>query len=561
MSEALRLQGIGVSEGVSFGPAVPVRPAPGIDPDEPGSTDPVADGERAARALAEVAEGLRRRAAATSGEASEILEMTASLATDKGLSKAIAKQLAGGAGLTRAVDAAVGTYVAKLQKLGGYMAQRSTDLNDVRDRAIARLRGLPEPGVPAMTEPGIVVARDLAPAETAVLDPALVLGIITAEGGPTSHTAILASGRGIPAVVRAEGITAVEEGTKVLLDGGSGEVFVRPAPELVTAFTERAERRRAALGDASGPGRTACGHPVALLANVGTVEDAELAADKDVEGVGLFRTEFLFLDREVPPTCEEQTESYTRVLRAFGDRRVVIRTLDAGADKPLHFADLGAEENPALGRRGLRLSQVRQELLDDQLAALAAAQRATGADLRVMAPMVATAEEAQWFAARARAAGLTTVGIMIETPAAAITSRHVLAGLEFASLGTNDLTQYTMAADRMQGALAHLLTPWQPAVLHMIAAACAGGEATGAKIGVCGEAAGDPLLALVLVGLGVSSLSMSPGKVPAVRMALRHHSLEQCRALAGRALAARTAHDARGVVAAEADPSVLELIG
>lgn len=555
------LQGIGVSEGHAVGHAVPARPAPGVDADEPASTDPAADGDRVGAALAQVAEGLLRRAEASKGEARDILRTTAKLATDRGLAKAVAKQLQAGAGPTRAVHDAFEGYIVRLRKLGGYMAQRATDLYDVRDRAISVLRGLAEPGVPEMTTPGIVVARDLAPAETAVLDPALVLGIVTAEGGPTSHTAIIASGLGIPAAVRVLGAEGIAPGDEIALDGGSGAVVISPSAAEVEEMGARQERRRLLLRGASGPGATADGSPVVLLANVGTVADARKAAAQDVEGVGLFRTEFLFLDRLDPPSLEEQTETYTEVLRAFDGRPVVIRTLDAGADKPLPFADLGEEENPALGRRGLRLSQAREELLDTQLAALAAAQLATGGDLRVMAPMVATVPEARWFADKARAAGIADVGIMIETPAAAVTSAQVLAGLEFASIGTNDLTQYTMAADRMQGALADLLSPWQPAVLRMVRLACEGGRDAVAKIGVCGEAAGEPLLALVLAGLGVSSLSMSVGRVPAVRVALRHHSLTQCRELADRALAAADARQAKAAVEARVDTVMRELAG
>jgi phosphotransferase system enzyme I (PtsI) len=299
---------------------------------------------------------------------------------------------------------------------------------------------------------------------------------------------------------------------------------------------------------------------VALLANIGTADDAKKAAGFDLEGSGLFRTEFLFLDRDTAPTLEEQTATYTSVFESFGSRRVVVRTLDAGADKPLSFADLGPEENPALGVRGLRLSQAREDLLDTQLAALAAAYRATHADVRVMAPMVATVEEAEWFAARVRAHGLPSVGIMIEIPAAALRSEHLLSVVDFASLGTNDLSQYTMAADRMQGGLADLLSPWQPALLQLVAAACEGGRATGKKVGVCGEAGGDPLLALVLTGLGVSSLSMAPSKVNVVRASLRLHDLVTCQQMASYALDARTAKDAREAVTAIVHPTLLDLL-
>ena len=561
-SEHQILHGIGVCAGTASGTLAMVRQAPGVDEHEPACTDPAADLDRVKEAMAAVVASLKARAEkATSDKSRAVLEATAQLAGDRGLAKAIGKRLKAGDGLTHAVHNAVEGYADMLKKLGGYMAERVTDLNDVRDRTICELRGLPAPGVPDITEPVVLVARDLAPAETATLSPDTVLGVITEEGGPTSHTAILAAQLGIPAVVKAAGILdAVAEGDRIALDGGMGEIIVTPTDEECDQLAERSRRRAAALADSHGEGVTRDGHKVKLLANIGTLADAENASKFDLEGSGLFRTEFLFLGRESAPTLDEQTETYTKVLQAFGDRRVVVRTLDAGADKPLAFADLGEEENPALGVRGLRLSQRREDLLDTQLQALAAAYEATHGDLWVMAPMVATVDEAEWFAAKVRALGLPKVGIMIEVPAAAIRSSHLLSVVDFASLGTNDLSQYTMAADRLKGDLANLLTPWQPAVLAMIKAACDGGRTTGKYVGVCGEAGGDPLLALVLTGLGVGSLSMAPKKVTAVRAALRLHDLATCERMAEVALEARTAAEAREAVIALADPTLLDLL-
>jgi phosphotransferase system enzyme I (PtsI) len=458
------------------------------------------------------------------------------------------------------VDAAAEEYCTTFTEAGGYLAERVTDLRDVRDRAVARLLGLQDPGVPELTAPSVIVAHDLAPAETAGLVRDLVLAIVTESGGPTSHTAILAAQMGIPAVVQLPRAVAIDVGTILAVDGATGEVFIDPDAATQATLVKRSERRAAALGAVSGPGSTSDGHPVALLANIGTAQDAERAGELDVEGVGLFRTEFLFLEQETAPSLEDQVTVYTRVFEAFGTRRVVVRTLDAGADKPLAFADLGPEDNPALGRRGLRLSAERPDLLDTQLTALSTAARATGADARVMAPMVATAEEAAWFARRVREHGLPTVGVMIEVPAAALRARHVRAEVDFASIGTNDLGQYTMAADRLQGELATLLDPWQPAVLDLVAAACVGGRDTGKPIGVCGEAAADPLLALVLTGLGVSSLSMAPTRVPAVRAALRLHDLRTCTAMAAAARAARSPQDARDAVLGLASQLVADLV-
>ncbi|EEI17970.1 phosphoenolpyruvate--protein phosphotransferase [Corynebacterium lipophiloflavum] len=565
MTDRSVLHGIGVSAGTASGPAAVVTPPAGVDEAEPPSVDPEADGQRVREVLEQVAASLRERARHANSETSAaVLEATAALATDRGLIKGVAKELQKGSGPTRAIFDAVEVYAAKLRKLGGYMAERVTDLYDIRDRAIARLRGVAEPGVPALSRPSVLVAHDLAPAETATLDPALVRGIVTAGGGATSHTAILAAQLGIPAAVQVKGIhtlLASEGEVELAIDGGVGEVIVAPTPEDVAELKERSRRRAAALAGSSGEGATRDGHRVKLLANIGTAADAAQAAAADIEGSGLFRTEFLFLDREAAPSVEEQTATYAEVLRSFGTRRVVVRTLDAGADKPLSFADLGPEDNPALGRRGLRLSQAREDLLDAQLSALAASHKLVPeADLWVMAPMVTTVEETQWFADKARAYGLPRVGVMVETPAAAVRAKHLLALVDFASIGTNDLSQYTMAADRMQGELAHLLNPWQPAVLSMVRATCRGGEATGKPVGVCGEAGGDPLLALVLVGLGVTSLSMAPSRVGAVRAALRSHDIDTCRQMANFAEDAPTAADARAAVLALADPVLRDLL-
>ncbi|MDO5735337.1 MAG: phosphoenolpyruvate--protein phosphotransferase [Propionibacteriaceae bacterium] len=554
------LHGIGVSAGMAIGNVVQVPPAAPFSPDEPATTDSASAIEKVHKALEQVASGLEARMATVPEHARAVLEATAMMARDPGLTGAIDTRLTSGTGVTRAVHDAVEEFATMFANLGGYMAERVTDLHDVRDRTISRLLGREEPGVPKLTSPAVIVAHDLAPAETAAMDKKLVLGIITAAGGPTSHTAILAAQLGIPAVVKTSGALELPNGTVVAVNGSTGEVIISPSQVEQDELLERAERRAAALKDSHGSGATKDGHAVALLANIGTLDDAKAAAAQDVEGSGLFRTEFLFLGQSSAPTVAEQTAIYTEVLRSFGDRRVVIRTLDAGADKPLSFANLGEEENPALGRRGIRLGFAIPQLLEDQLAALGAAHRETDADLRVMAPMIATCEEAEQFAESARAAGLPSVGIMIEVPAAALRSQDLLAIVDFASIGTNDLSQYTMAADRMEGELANLLDPWQPAVLQLIQHSCAGGQTNDKKVGVCGEAGGDPLLALVLVGLGVSSLSMAPGKVPAVRASLGMHTLELCQQMASAAVGARTATDARQAVLDLADQELNVLL-
>jgi len=378
----------------------------------------------------------------------------------------------------------------------------------------------------------------------------VVLAIITERGGPTSHTAILAKSLGIPAVVACEAAVDLKDGQTVLVDGVDGRVTADPDAQTVRQGLAAQEAQLAAAKSVSGPGRTADGHTVQLLVNIGGDKDLATASAADSEGVGLFRTEFLFLDRDSAPTREEQRAVYTRVFEAFTGRKVVVRTLDAGADKPLPFVTMPDEPNPALGVRGLRTSRQHPELLEAQLAAIADAAKGIDTLVWVMAPMVATPAEAENFAALAHGFGLSVAGVMVEVPAAAIRARHVVAGCDFLSLGTNDLSQYTYAADRMAGALADLLDAWQPALLELVRMAAEAGYNAGKPVGVCGEAASDPLLALVLVGLGVTSLSMAPVSVPAVRAALAQRTIAECKGLADLAVAAVDGRSAREAVRA-----------
>jgi phosphotransferase system enzyme I (PtsI) len=479
------------------------------------------------------------------------------MAQDPGLIADVERRIKAGTGPATAVDQAVEGFCKILEASGPYLAERVTDLRDVRDRIVAHVLGVPEPGLPELTKPTIVVANDLAPADTASLDLKHVVGIVTELGGPTSHTAIIAAQLDLPCLVRVEGAMTLDDDATIAIDAANGTVVLDPDDSLREAILARAKARASLKTATGGAGRTKGGQSVQLLANIGAVEDAERAAKEDVEGVGLFRTEVLFLDSATAPTVADQVTAYTKVFKAFGERKVVIRTLDAGADKPLAFAPSEEEENPALGVRGLRMDRRFPQLLDDQLEAIAQAAKATTAKVWVMAPMVSTVHEARAFVERVRSHGLPVAGMMIEVPAAALRARHMMEIVDFASIGTNDLTQYAMATDRMAGELAELLDPWQPAVLDLIAAAGAAGKAVGKPVGVCGEAARDPLLALVLVGLGVSSLSMAPAGVAAVRFALSRTDIETCEAMAAAARNAQDAAGARAAVEKLVDPEVL----
>lgn len=552
----MNIHGIGVSPGVAHGPVVMVSVMRIAPPGE--STDDPAGAELlVSKALEGVAADMDERAALATEHGSAVLEATAMMARDPGLVPGAAVHIAAGVGPVDALHLAIEEYCTLLAGLDDYMAERVEDLRDVFQRAAARMMGLPVPGIPELDVPSILVARDLAPADTATLDPEMVLGIVTEGGGVTSHTAILAAQLGIPAVVRALGVTEASP-TTVGLDGGTGEVLIDPDERTVSSLVERSRRTVALQESAQGPGRTRDGQPVQLLVNIGTVDDAARAAKADVEGSGLFRTEFLFLDRADAPSVDEQADTYRRVLEAFGSRKVVVRTLDAGADKPLAFANLGPEENPALGVRGVRLQRERDDLLTDQLAALARAREATQADVWVMAPMVATAEEAAWFTDRCREVGLPKVGTMVEVPAAAIRSTDILEVCDFASIGTNDLSQYLFAADRMDGRLAGLLSGWQPALWELIVATVRG--AGGKPVGICGEVGGDPLLALVAVGAGISSLSMALGKVPLVRAVLARHDVDICEQMLQAVLASTGPGEARRLASGLLDEEVAKLL-
>ncbi len=553
------LQGVGVGRGAVAGPVARVSSVPKPPADERPPADKEAAKESVKAAFAAVSTNLRARAAESSGTLSSVLSATALMAEDKALIKDILKRIDAGDPVLNSVDRSVEGFCDMFTSLGDYLAERVTDLRSVRSRVLARLMGQDEPELPDLSVPSVIVAEDLAPADTAALDLAKVLAVVTELGGPTSHTAIIASQHGIPCVVRVTGVMALRDGQQVAVDAAAGTIEVDPSDETRQLFTDRSELLKS-LEENTGDGVTSDGHPVQLLVNIGQVEDAKRAAKRANEGVGLFRTEVLFLDAKEAPTRKDQAATYAEVLSAFALRKVVVRTLDAGADKPLAFATQPDEDNPALGVRGYRLGRITPALMDTQLAALADAQKETGIYPWVMAPMIATPLEARAFAKQARAAGIKTVGVMVEVPSAAVRAEQIVAEVDFVSIGTNDLAQYTMAADRLQGALADLLDPWQPAVLELVARVAEAGTKSGTPVSVCGESAADPLMALVLTGFGVSSLSMSPAAVATARYMLSKHTLDWCRALAAAALAASSADEAREAVVTRIDQQVRKLL-
>ncbi|NKX50945.1 phosphoenolpyruvate--protein phosphotransferase [Arthrobacter deserti] len=560
------ITGVGVSPGRVIGPVMQVPPAvagPAPDGRIPETATVESETERIKAAAKAVQALLKSRAGSARGDAAEVLKATALMAADPMLIKSAAKLLAAGRSAERAVWEAGGQVADQLRSLGGYMAERAADVLDVRARIVAELRGAPAPGIPDSPGPIVLAAEDLAPADTATLDPDRVIALVTSGGGPQSHTAIIARALGLPAVVAAAGATELEEGLEVYVDGAAGLVVTDPGEAERSAAADYATR--ATLEPFDGTGTTADGHRVPLLANVGGGEEAAVAAAAGAEGVGLLRTEFCFLNRTEEPAVEEQVAAYKAVFEAFPGKKVVVRTLDAGADKPLPFLTDATEPNPALGVRGYRTDWTSPGVLERQLRAIARAGAESGAVVWVMAPMIATAEEAGRFAELCAAAGLKTPGVMVGGPSASLAAGSILKRVEFASLGTNDLTQYTMAADRQLGPLAGLNDPWQPAVLRLVQATVQGArpqdaaEAGAKSVGVCGESAADPALAVVLVGLGVSTLSMTARALPGVAAVLRSVSLDQARELAGRALSAASSAEARAAVRAKLP--VLDTLG
>ena len=439
-----------------------------------------------------------------------------------------------------------------------YLAARAADVRDVGTQLLKSILGLPLETWDHLTVPSVLVASDFFPSETATIPPGMALGLCTVEGSATSHIAVFARGMGLPAVVGVD-LPALEPGTPLAFNGETGEVYIDPSPEVIDRLrSQQEERRRAREGAdqrAHEPAVTRDGTRIEVAANIGSEEDASRAVALGAEGVGLFRTEFLFLDRTRPISEQEQYEAYRSVLSAFGEDLVVVRTLDVGGDKQVPGIEIGEELNPFLGLRGIRLTLARPEMMQAQLRALLRA--GSAGRLGIMAPMVSGRVELAAFRAalneaeRSLAAdGLEhstdyQVGIMIEVPSAALIASRLAPHIDFFSIGTNDLTQYTLAVDRTNREVAYLADPFHPAVLRLIAETVRAGEAHGNWVGVCGAMAGDPLAVPVLIGLGVTELSVAIPSVPTIKEKVRSLRLEDCRRVAARCLEAVDAPEAR----------------
>ena len=549
------LRGVAASPGASVAPVWLHSQAPVDLP-----SDTVDDREAAIKLLREaidtVAQTLEEQATKSSGELADVLEAQAMMARDPELADSAERAIkSDGTNAARAItDAGEGYAEALAASESEYMAARATDIRDVCSRIARRCLGGPETDIQAMDSPAIVVATELPPADVASLDKELVKGIATQEGSRSSHTAIVARALGIPAVVAVSGlIDAVKGNPVVALDGDEGTVHVDPDAHT----RERTEKRTAARTEyraqllervREGPSATRDGRVIEMAGNVGSVVELRSALEAGAEGVGLLRTELLYIDRDEPPDEDEQVALLEEMTGLLGDRRLVVRTFDFGADKPVPFLDLEAGPNPALGVRGIRLAREHPELLATQLRSITRA--AQSGKLAVMAPMVAGVAEAKWFVEQVGHAGGidagVEVGVMVEVPSAVLVAEKLAERLDFLSIGTNDLTQYLHAADRQQGALSYLQDPFSPALLRAVEEICSAARDK-AWVGVCGEAAGDPAWALVAVGLGVTELSMGADALLEVRVAVGEHSFEQCRSLADEVLAAGEAEEARRI--------------
>ena len=477
---------------------------------------------------------------------------------DPGLLDIAESALAKGKSAAYAWQRAYTTQAERLAKLkNAVMAGRAADLRDVGRRVLGILTGQPveEPRIP----PGsILIAEDLAPSDTAKLNPKEVLGFATVGGGATSHVAILARALDIPAVAGIEPrALELANGSDVILDGGKGQLRINPNPDEVRRITEAkarmAAKKAADLAAAFEPATTTDGHNVEVVANIGGLKDAQKGMTLGAEGVGLLRSEFLYLDRANAPTEDEQTQIYAEIAAALDGKPLIIRTLDVGGDKPLAYLPMPREENPMLGIRGVRIGLDRPEILRTQVRAILRAGK--GNRIRMMFPMIATLDEIRSVKGlveeeRAKLPDTDPVelGIMVEVPSTAVLARQFAREVSFFSIGTNDLTQYTLAMDRGHPKLGAKADAMNPAILQLIAQTVAGAAAEGKWVGICGGMASDPQAVPILVGLGVKELSCSVPAIPMVKAAVRERSFADCQALAQQALAQGTAAEVRALV-------------
>ena len=444
-----------------------------------------------------------------------------------------------------------------------YLKERAADVRDIGKRLLMNILGMTIVDLSAIQEEVILVATDLTPSETAQLNLNKVLGFITDLGGRTSHTSIMARSLELPAIVGTSDVTKqVKNGDFLILDAVNNKIYVNPTAEIVEELkavqNQYVSEKNELVKLKDLPAITLDGHQVEVCANIGTVRDIAGAERNGAEGVGLYRTEFLFMDRDAFPTEEEQFQAYKAVAEGMGSQAVIVRTMDIGGDKDLPYMDLPKEENPFLGWRAIRICLDRKEILHAQLRAILRA--SAFGKLRIMFPMVISVEEVrelkgelELLKAQLREEGKAfdetiEVGVMVETPAAATIARHLAKEVDFFSIGTNDLTQYTLAVDRGNELISHLYNPMSPSVLTLIKQVIDASHAEGKWTGMCGELAGDERATLLLLGMGLDEFSMSSISIPRIKKIIRNSNFEDVKALADEALNQPTAEDLMNVV-------------
>ena len=513
------------------------KPLPAMSKSELGAEDEV---NTLTKAIANLEnQFVAKIKAASDRDLREILEAQSAFASDPELADMAKGFCEQGWDAASALQLAMGEFKSLLEGAGGEFGERVADLDEIVYRLIQWMSGESDETLLPTTGSFVIVADDLTPMDTIAFTD-VVVGVVTKGGGPTSHTAIVCRSRGIPAIVACSSADDLVNGQMVVIDPDASQVIINGVLE-------------SAAGDWWAVRPRLSAPVIQVMANVGSVADA--AKVHGADGVGLLRTELFFLDHKISPTRAQQVKIYEQVLAAGPDGEIIVRTLDAESDKPIAFLGLGREENPALGVRGQRVAAISPEFFEDQLYAIKQAAdsvKATGKkiEVSVMAPMIATVEEAEQFSKAARAVGFARVGIMIEIPAITQVISQLKGVVDFLSIGTNDLSQYLFAADRVNSGVAALLNPWQPALLSLLESIAADSSKVGIKVGVCGEAASDPLLAVVLAGLGITSVSASPSSVAAVLDLLSRVDESAARAAAKKARSANKPRDAKAAAKA-----------
>ncbi len=563
MSEERTLHGLAASPGIAIGEAWWYR-RQSLYVERERTDSPEEDLQRldeaCRRALAELDDLIARRQEALSPDDLAIFHAQRLMVQDPDLRARVERAVRAGQAVERAWQEEIEQVAGELEALPDpYFQARAADIRDVGRRVLRHLLGVTE-AVAFPDHPVVVLAEDLTPSDTVHMPSEVVLAFCTEGGGPTSHAAILARRQGIPAVVGigpALGEVASEE--RVIVDGYAGVVIVHPTKETLARFHARqrhlTHEEEAARARATEEALTRDGTRVEVGANVGGPEDAKTALAAGAEGIGLLRTEFLYLERTTPPTEEEQLHVYRRIFHIMGNRPVVVRTLDVGGDKPLPYLPLPTEANPFLGVRAIRLARKHPQILHTQLRAILRA--GVGHPVRIMFPMVATVKEMQWLRQTVEEVVVTLstsgeavpqdvqVGMMVEIPAAALLAEKFCPWIDFFSIGTNDLSQYTLAADRTNADVAALADGLHPAVLRLIKQVTDAARAAGKWVGVCGAIAGEEAAVPVLIGLGVNELSVAPSRVPLIKAEVRRWEMSSAREVAEKALEMTDAAEVR----------------